>query len=267
MKMLVVIDYQKDFVDGSLGFKGAEKLDSGIAALIREYRDNGDIILVSKDTHGKGLPYGESREGKALPVPHCIHGSEGWELYGETGEVVSQLSDYKNLAIMEKESFAATEAGVIAALTKTELDTGMLLSDANACGIEEIRFVGLVSNICVISNMCVLQGMFTESQIVLDASLTDSFDKRKHLAVLAVAEGLQVRVENKPEIALRWGSGNSYSTFFYKDILEAAAASGKILANGGHDVKMYLANMKKAPDEVFVEENLIHYTLPGQEMV
>ena len=266
MKMLVVIDYQKDFVDGSLGFKGAEKLDSGIAALIREYKENGDIILVSKDTHGKNLPYEDSREGKALPVPHCIHGSDGWELYGEVGQTVAELSDYQNLAIMEKESFAATDADVVVALAHTQLDSQMLICDTNACGIEEIRFVGLVSNICVISNMCLFQGIFTESQIVLDASLTDSFDKRKHLAVLSVAEGLQARVENKPEIALRWDNGDRYETIWYKDILEAAAASGKILVNGGRDVKLYLADPRKPLDELFVEENIIPYTLPGQEV-
>ena len=42
-KVLVVVDYQKDFVDGALGFAGAEKLEEGIAALVAEYVRQGEI--------------------------------------------------------------------------------------------------------------------------------------------------------------------------------------------------------------------------------
>ena len=34
-KLLIVIDYQKDFVDGSLGFKEAQDLDDYITSLIK----------------------------------------------------------------------------------------------------------------------------------------------------------------------------------------------------------------------------------------
>ena len=33
-KVLIVVDYQKDFVDGALGYAGAELLEAGIAAKV-----------------------------------------------------------------------------------------------------------------------------------------------------------------------------------------------------------------------------------------
>ena len=84
-KLLVVVDYQNDFVNGSLGFEGAELLDERIAAKVEAYRAEGADIMYTMDTHGSG--YLEMQEGRKLPVVHCQNGTEGWKLYGKTGEV------------------------------------------------------------------------------------------------------------------------------------------------------------------------------------
>ena len=81
-RLLVVVDYQKDFVDGALGFAGAENLDLRIAAKIKRYHDAGDVVVFTYDTHWKN--YLTTQEGRKLPVEHCICGTPGWELYGET---------------------------------------------------------------------------------------------------------------------------------------------------------------------------------------
>ena len=81
-RLLVVVDYQKDFVDGALGFAGAENLDLRIAAKIKRYHDAGDVVVFTDDTHWKN--YLTTQEGRKLPVEHCICGTPGWELYGET---------------------------------------------------------------------------------------------------------------------------------------------------------------------------------------
>ena len=81
-RLLAIIDYQNDFVSGSLGFPGADRLDLGIAELAQKYLAQGDPILITYDTHDTN--YLETREGKALPVPHCICKTEGWQLYGKT---------------------------------------------------------------------------------------------------------------------------------------------------------------------------------------
>ena len=85
-KVLVVIDYQKDFVDGALGFKKAETLEDGIYNKVKNYLDNGDKVIFTYDTHYEN--YLETREGKSLPVPHCYINTEGHELYGKLNEFV-----------------------------------------------------------------------------------------------------------------------------------------------------------------------------------
>ena len=86
-RYLFVIDYQNDFVDGALGFPGAEKLDEKIAAKILSYGKG--RVLFTRDTHFEN--YLETREGKNLPVKHCIKGSFGWEVYGETAKAFNWI--------------------------------------------------------------------------------------------------------------------------------------------------------------------------------
>ena len=82
-RALIVVDYQNDFVSGALGFDGAEKLDDVICRKIDDYKKDGDIIFTF-DTHTEN--YLDTTEGKNLPVPHCIDGSEGHKLFGKTAE-------------------------------------------------------------------------------------------------------------------------------------------------------------------------------------
>ena len=179
MKMLVVVDYQKDFVDGALGFPGAEKLDAGIAEKIRAYAENGDFIVQTMDTHYPD--YLSTREGLHLPVPHCIEGTEGWETYGKTAEAIAQVEASPRFHRINKATFPVHPAQMLELMEKLTED------------ITEIEFVGLVSNICVISNICVFQGAFPNAQVLVDKNLTASFDSKAHQAVLEVMASLQVK--------------------------------------------------------------------------
>lgn len=84
MKCLIVVDYQVDFVSGSLGNAAAAALDAGIAARIRRARERGEDVIFTLDTHEDNYLF--TREGKYLPVPHCIRGTEGHGLYGEVAK-------------------------------------------------------------------------------------------------------------------------------------------------------------------------------------
>ena len=172
-RYLFVIDYQKDFVDGALGFPGAEKLDAKIAAKVRAYGK--DRVLFTRDTHFEN--YLSTREGRNLPVLHCIKDTPGWQVYGETA-----------LALAEVDAKAIDK-----------LVFGMDISDPAIAAVlperaDEIELVGLVSNICVVSNAAVLQSKYPEATIIVDAACTDSFDKGLHEKVLDVLAGFQVRV-------------------------------------------------------------------------
>lgn len=85
-RCLIVVDYQNDFVSGSLGFAGAELLDQPIAEKIQKYRASGDTVVFTFDTHGED--YLKTQEGRNLAVPHCLKGTAGHGLYGETGKLI-----------------------------------------------------------------------------------------------------------------------------------------------------------------------------------
>ena len=172
-RYLFVIDYQNDFVDGALGFPGAEKLDGRIAAKVREYGPG--KVLFTRDTHFEN--YLETREGKNLPVKHCVKGSFGWEVYGETAR-----------ALAEVEAKAIDK--LVFGMDTTDPATAAVLPET----ADEIELVGLVSNICVVSNAVVLQSKYPQATILVDAACTDSFDKGLHEKVLDVLAGFQVKV-------------------------------------------------------------------------
>ena len=175
-RYLFVIDYQNDFVDGALGFPGAELLDEKIAAKVRAYGK--DHVLFTRDTHFEN--YLATREGKNLPVEHCIKGSHGWQVYGETAKALEEVG----AKAIDKLVFGmdVSDPAVAAVLPETA---------------DEIELVGLVSNICVVSNAVVLQSKYPEATITVDAACTDSFDKDLHQKVLDVLSGFQVRVINR----------------------------------------------------------------------
>ena len=175
-RYLFVIDYQNDFVDGALGFSGAEKLDEKIAAKILSYGKG--RVLFTRDTHFEN--YLSTREGRNLPIPHCIRGTHGWQVYGSTAEALEVVE----AKAIDKLVFGidVTDPAIAAVLPETA---------------EEIELVGLVSNICVVSNACVLQSRYPEATIIVDAACTDSFDKALHEKVLDVLQGLQVKVINR----------------------------------------------------------------------
>ena len=172
-RYLFVIDYQNDFVDGALGFPGAEKLDEKIAAKVLSYGKG--RVLFTRDTHFED--YLQTREGRNLPVEHCIKGTHGWQVYGRTAEALAEVE-------------AAAIDKLVFGMDVTDPATAAVLPER----ADEIELVGLVSNICVVSNAVVLQSKYPEATIIVDAGCTDSFDKSLHEKVLDVLEGFQVKV-------------------------------------------------------------------------
>lgn len=172
-KLLVVVDYQNDFVTGSLGFEGATALEEPIAAKIREYRSLGDggQIIFTMDTHDRH--YMESHEGKHLPIAHCIDGEDGWQLYGK----IAELKEKDDL-VFSKPTFGSYE--LCEYLHK------------NADNYESIEFVGVVTNICVISNIACAKAAMPNVPILVDASCVGSNDEEAQEAAFKVMESIHV---------------------------------------------------------------------------
>ncbi|OCA99365.1 cysteine hydrolase family protein [Clostridium beijerinckii] len=175
-KLLVVIDYQKDFVDGALGFKKAETLEQGIYDKVKEYLKNGNKVLFTYDTHFEN--YLETREGKSLPVPHCYVDTEGHELYGKLKEFVG----VENTFHYNKNAFGIAPEDML----KISKDVGE--------DINEIELVGVVTNMCVISNVVTFQSQYINANLSVDGTLCASFDDSLHDKALDVIEALSVKV-------------------------------------------------------------------------
>lgn len=171
MRALVVVDYQKDFVDGALGFAGAELLDDLIVEKINAYHAEGGDVYFTLDTHGED--YLSTAEGKKLPVPHCIKGTEGHKLYGKTAECVKDGD-----VVIEKPSFGSLE----------------LAERLRKAGYDEVEFCGLVTDICVVSNVILAKAALPESRIFVDSRAVASFDAEKHKAALEVMKSVQAEV-------------------------------------------------------------------------
>ena len=84
-KVLLVVDFQKDFVDGALGFPGAEALEAPLCRRIERARQEGWAVWFTLDTHH--ADYLRTQEGRRLPTPHCIEGTPGWALYGRVADL------------------------------------------------------------------------------------------------------------------------------------------------------------------------------------
>ena len=171
MKALVVVDYQIDFVNGALGFAGAELLDAPIVEKINECRKNGGKVIFTFDTHTED--YLNTAEGRKLPVPHCIKGTEGHKLYGKVAECVRPED-----TVIEKPSFGSLE----------------LIKVLQEGGFDEVELCGLVTDICVVSNAVIAKAALPEARVVVDGNACASFDKDKHNAALEVMKSVHVDV-------------------------------------------------------------------------
>ena len=175
-KLLVVIDYQKDFVDGALGFKKAETLEDGIYNKVKSYLNEGNKVVFTYDTHYEN--YLDTREGKSLPVPHCYINTEGHELYGKLIEFVGASNTFH----YNKGAFGIAPKDMI----KLTEDIGN--------DIDEIELVGVVTNMCVISNVVTFQSQYINANLSVDGNLCASFDDSLHDKALDVIEALSVKV-------------------------------------------------------------------------
>ena len=174
-RLLLVVDYQKDFVDGALGFAGAERLDGPIANKIAAYRSAGDDVAFTLDTHQEN--YLDTQEGRKLPVPHCLMNSEGWQLYGQTGQALDKSRDM----VVCKPAFPS-------------LWLGNWLKGQR---YDRIEIVGLVSYLCVLSNAIMAKAALPEAELVVDAACTAGPDPALHNKALDLMEALQITVINR----------------------------------------------------------------------
>ena len=173
-KVLIVVDYQVDFVSGSLGFPGAELLEDAICERIEQTLRDGGKLIFTYDTHPDD--YLSTKEGRDLPVLHCIRGSEGWQLYGRVNDYLPRAD-----ALYEKETFGSLA----------------LAEYLRQHGFDEVELCGLVSNICVLSNAVLAKAALPEAVVTVDARCTGCADQAANEKALDILEGLFIQVLNR----------------------------------------------------------------------
>ena len=172
-KILVVIDMQKDFIDGSLGTKEAVAIVPSVVKKIEGF--DGDGIYVTYDSHYDN--YADTLEGKKLPVMHCIEGTPGHEL---AAEVQKALEGRKYTSII-KNGFGTFE----------------LAEDIKKkyAGEEiEAEFIGLCTDICVVTNALIFRAAFPDAVIKVDKNCCAGVTPATHEAALSTMSCCQIDI-------------------------------------------------------------------------
>ena len=178
MKVLVVVDMQKDFVDGALGSPEAQAIVPNVAEKVKQYAKMEDgLIVYTRDTHF--ADYVDTREGRYLPVPHCIFETEGWEIVPEV------LNDQAAVVIFNKETFGYSAIAE---------EIGYIVNREFGQEIDSIEVCGLCTDICVVSNALILKATFPGIPFVVDSACCAGVTPEKHEAALEVMRSCQIDV-------------------------------------------------------------------------
>lgn len=171
-KLLVVVDMQKDFVDGSLGTKEAVGIVPNVKKKIEEYLDNDDRIVFTQDTHYED--YLDTQEGKILSVKHCIYNTDGWE-------IIEELKSYVHTPFY-KNTFGSVN---FAERINRDFMDGVY---------DSVELIGLCTDICVISNALLIKAFSPELKITVDASCCAGVTPESHKAALLTMKMCQINV-------------------------------------------------------------------------
>ena len=174
-KALVVVDMQNDFIHGALGTPEARAIVPKVVEKVKKALESGVDVFYTLDTHGED--YINTQEGKNLPVPHCIRGTEGWEL-------VKELAELPFVPVFEKHSFGST------ALASYLYDSVY----------DEVEFIGVCTDICVLSNAILLKSIDPEVHIKIDSTCCAGVTPEKHEAALEAMRSCQIEIVGVKDI-------------------------------------------------------------------
>lgn len=170
--ILLVIDMQNDFIDGALGTPEACEILPRVRQKIAAFDGK---VFYTRDTHEED--YLQTKEGKNLPVPHCIRGTEGWQ-------IASALADLPSNGTVDKPTFGSL--GLL----------DILKGEDRREKIASITLIGVCTDICVISNAMLCKAAFTEAEIIVDAACCAGVTEASHYTALDAMKMCQIVIEN-----------------------------------------------------------------------
>jgi nicotinamidase-related amidase len=178
-KLYIGIDMQNDFIDGSLGTKEAVAIVPNVIKLLKRAREEGSQIWFTRDTHQEN--YADTREGKHLPVTHCIKGTDGWHIKNDIFAKVWGTDTFA-VKIFDKPTFGSVE--LLKAIQE-------ILPD-----VDEIIFFGLCTDICVISNVSLAKAVAYEKEITVYEDCCAGVTPESHQkAIDIMRDSLQINIK------------------------------------------------------------------------
>ena len=173
-RLLIVVDMQNDFIDGSLGTKEAQAIVPGVIERIKTFDG---LVLYTRDTHTEN--YLKTAEGKKLPVEHCIKGTTGWEIQTD----IDALRKATDAPVFDKITFGSKELAEYISSNLKKFG-----------GISSIVLCGLCTDICVISNALLLKAYLPEIPIVVDSSICAGVTPESHENALKAMGMCQIEI-------------------------------------------------------------------------
>lgn len=175
-KLLIVIDMQNDFIDGSLGNPEAQAIIPNVKKKINKYVGNGNPIIFTRDTHFSN--YLNTSEGEKLPIKHCINNTHGWQIGIEITPGHYEIIDKCSFGYIGWKSYIDHYVAGTKEYEKTWT----------------IELIGLDTDVCVISNALIIKTLYPEVNITVDASCCAGSTPEKHKAALEVMKSCQINV-------------------------------------------------------------------------
>ena len=206
MKILVVVDMQNDFIDGALGTPEAVEI---VPAVVKKIKEFDGLVVLTRDTHQEN--YMQTQEGGKLPVPHCIEGTDGWQINVEVMEAADQQAEALSESyaddddavmvtidpsIFNKPTFGCVELGealLRANQAEPDAENGIDADDTENI-IESIEVIGLCTDICVISNAMLLKAFLPEVSVIVDAACCAGVTPESHMRALGAMQACQIEV-------------------------------------------------------------------------
>ena len=172
--ILIVVDMQNDFIDGALGTPEAVNIVDNVVNKVKNFPGK---VIYTRDTHFDN--YMETQEGKNLPVPHCIEGTDGWQVCPALEELRTGCETF------DKVTFGSRELGMTLAWWHEEDPIG------------SVELVGLCTDICVISNAMIVKAFLPEAKVTVDASCCAGVTVESHKNALEAMKVCQIQVINE----------------------------------------------------------------------
>lgn len=170
MNILVVVDMQNDFIDGSLGTKEAQSI---VPKVLEKIQNFDGMVFATRDTHGED--YLDTAEGRKLPVRHCIRETDGWQIRQEIAELLTEPP-------IDKVTFGSRE--LVKKLEEVHGKTP----------IESITLIGLCTDICVISNALLCKAFLPEVPVQVDAQCCAGVTVESHMQALEAMKMCQIDI-------------------------------------------------------------------------